>query len=339
MPLNSIDKQTFTRYLHNDVTPAEVAAVRTWLLAPGNQLVAEYWMREHWNALEVAPAATAALPEPNYELLLSELHQRLGFGEAVETASRGASRWPYWAAAAAAVATLAAGVAWQQLGHRTPAAPTAFTTPYGRTRLVHLPDGSAVTLNAHSTLRYAMPASASQPREVWLDGEAYFAVQHQPNNQRFIVHTTAGLQVEVLGTRFTVYRRGNQARVVLLSGKVRVDFADQRPDVLMKPGELVETQDSTPTRLIHKPVRPDTYSAWKDDKLVLDETTMEELASRLHDTYGLEVTVASPELRQRRMTGTVPVQDLDVLLAALEETFHLKAERQQNHLIFSTSSR
>ncbi|WP_052695005.1 FecR family protein [Hymenobacter sp. AT01-02] len=338
MSLPAIDKNTFTRYLNNEVTPAEAAAVQSWLLTPANQLVAEYWMREHWDTLDHAPAPTA-LPEPNYEALLQRLHQQLGFEDEEASAEplRGGFRWRNWAAAAATVATLAGGALWWQQAHLSPAPAAEYATPYGQTRTIHLPDGSVVTLNAHSTMRYTAPSSQEQPREVWLDGEAYFSVHHQPNNQRFIVHTSAGLQVEVLGTKFTVYRRHEQARVVLLSGKVRVDFADQRPDVLMKPGELVETYDATPTKLVHKPVQPDTYSAWKDDRLVLNETTMEELATRLHDTYGLEVEVATPELRQRRMTGTVPVADLTILLAALEETFHLKAERQENRLILSAS--
>jgi transmembrane sensor len=82
-------------------------------------------------------------------------------------------------------------------------------------------------------------------------------------------------------------------------------------------------------------VRTAPYASWKDAQLVLDETTIAELATRLHDTYGLDVVVATPELNQRRVTGTVPVRDLNVLLQSLEETFHLQATRQANHLILT----
>jgi transmembrane sensor len=194
-------------------------------------------------------------------------------------------------------------------------------------------------LNGHSTLRYPAAWTPGKPREVWLDGEAYFSVQHRPDNQRFLVHTTAGFNVEVLGTKFTVSRRRDQGRVVLLSGKVRVSFHDhQHPDLILKPGQLVETREIKPAQPIvtaFRAVHTAPYASWKDAELVLDETTIAELATRLQDTYGLEVVVATPELNQLKVTGTVPVSDLNVLLQSLEETFHLQATRQGNRLTLS----
>lgn len=317
-------------YTAGTATAAEAAAVRAWLAQPANQLLTQHWMQLHWEALADAPALAPDLPdEPDYEALLRRTRLHL-----VPAAPRRqpAPLWPRWAAAATLAAAVAGGSWVFFTAHRAPA-PLAVATPYGQTRTLALPDGSQVTLNGHSTLRYAATWLPDQPREVWLDGEGFFSVQHMANNQRFLVHTTAGLQVEVLGTKFVVARRRDQTRVVLLSGKVRVEFDDhQRPDVLLRPGELVETTDDQPALLTHKKVRTAPYAAWKDAQLVLDETSIAELATRLHDTYGLEVLVTTPELNRRRVTGTVPVSDLPVLLQALEETFHLQATRQGNRL-------
>jgi len=331
-----VDQEAFNRYVRGQSPAAEAAVVHEWLVQPENQLLAQYWMQAHWNQLE--DVALAPIHEPNYPQLLSSLHQKLGFDtDTVEVpAQTGTPRWRYWAAAASAGVLVAASSLWWQHQHATPAAPLAFATPYAQTRVIQLPDGSEVTLNSHSTLRYQAGRSADQPREVWLDGEAYFSVQHLASSQPFVVHTTAGVNVEVLGTKFTVYRRHAQAKVVLLSGKVRLTFADKRPAVIMKPGELVATVDSVPQQLVHKPV-PTTqpYASWKDDKLVLDETTIAELATRLHDTYGVDVVVKDPGLNERKITGTVPIGALNVLLQALQETFKLKIERQQNQIILS----
>jgi len=317
-------------YAAGTATAAEAVAVRAWLAQPANQLLAQHWMQQHWEALAAAPAlAPDVLAEPDYEDLLRRT--RLHLVPAAPHRQLG-PQWARWAAAAT-LATAVAGGSWVFFNaHRAPA-PLAVATPYGQTRTLALPDGSQVTLNGHSTLRYAATWLPNQPREVWLDGEGFFSVQHLANNQRFLVHTTAGLQVEVLGTKFVVARRRDQTRVVLLSGKVRVEFDDhQRPDVLLRPGELVETTDDQPALLTHKKVRTAPYAAWKDAQLVLDETSIAELATRLHDTYGLEVEVTTPELNRRRVTGTVPVSDLPTLLQALEETFHLQATRQGNRL-------
>jgi len=333
----SITHEVFIRYVRGEASEAEAAHVRAWLAQPANQLVAQHWMRLHWEEADVAPAT--ALPpadEPDYAALLTTLHECLGL-PLVATTTTGFPAWRRWVAAAAVVAGLASGGWWWQAHSVAQLLPMReVATRFGQTQRVLLPDGSRVLLNSHSTLRYGNLTAHGQPREVWLDGEGYFEVQHTTDNRRFVVHTTAGFNVEVLGTKFTVYRRHAQARVVLLSGKVRVDFADSRQaDVLMTPGELVETTDSVRTWVVHKPVRTATYSSWKDNRLVLDDTSIAELVIRLRDTYGVDVVVDSPDLNNRRITGTVPIQDLDVLLQALTESFHLRVERREGRIILS----
>jgi transmembrane sensor len=333
--LPSITEEIFQRHVSGQATPAETADVQVWLAEPTNQPQAQVWMQRHWDTLAATPLAQQpAVQEPDYDVMLNSLHLKLGFGEPERYVAPAAPRWRQWAAAAALAGTVAGG-GWLLYSQRT-TAPLEIATAYGQVDTIKLPDGSEATLNGHSTLRYANSWAANKPREVWLDGEGYFSVKHQPNNQRFVVHTRAGFAVEVLGTKFTVYRRRDQARVVLLSGKVRVDFDDQqRPDVILKPGELLETRDAQPLAAVHKAVRTAPYAAWKDAQLVLDETSIAELATRLQDTYGMEVVVSDPELAQRRMTGTVPVSDLDVLLLALQETFHLKATREAGRIVLA----
>jgi transmembrane sensor len=327
----AITQVLFTAYVRGTASAADAVAVRAWLAQPANQLLAQYWMHQHWDQLAAQPFLPAAAEEPDYDMLLARLRPQLA-----PTAPRhwATPQWPRWVAAAS-FAGLLAGGGWLWYSQR-PLEPLTMATAFGQLRTITLSDSSQVTLNGHSKLRYAASWAPGKPREVWLDGEGYFSIKHKANNQRFLVHTSAGLQVEVLGTKFVVARRREQTRVVLLSGKVRVEFDDhQQPDVIMRPGELVEAQDAhstQPTLVVHQKVRTAPYAAWKDAKLVLDETSIAELATRLQDTYGLQVVVSTPELNRRRVTGTVPVRELGTLLQALEETFHLQAIRQGNQL-------
>jgi ferric-dicitrate binding protein FerR (iron transport regulator) len=337
----AITQELFTAYVQGTASAADAATVRAWLTQPANQLLAQYWMGQHWEELAAQPAAPADAPD--FEALLGQVHGRLGLGQS-RRLPVAAPAWRRWAAAAAVAGTVLGGGSWWLYNQRQAAAPAQqIATAYGQTRTVQLPDGSSVVLNGHSTLRYPETWAAGKPREVWLDGEAYFSVQHQTDNQRFLVHTTAGFNVEVLGTKFTVSRRRDQGRVVLLSGKVRVHFDNrQQPDVILKPGELVETREVQPAQPVvtaYRAVRTAPYASWKDAQLVLDETSIAELATRLQDTYGLEVVVATPELNQRRVTGTVPVRDLTVLLQSLEEIFHLQATRQGNRLTLTEKAK
>jgi ferric-dicitrate binding protein FerR (iron transport regulator) len=322
------------RYVRGEATLAEARAVRAWLADPANEQQAQEWMSR---SAGEAPAPAAASSNPfHYAAMRENLHARLGVQAAPGRLRPAQHAWRRWAAAAA-LAGLTAGAGWLwQTQHQAALATASYTTPFGKTRVVRLPDGSEVTLNAHSTLRYAATADARQPREVWLDGEAFFSVKHMPDNQRFVVHTTGGFNVEVLGTKFTVYRRHKQARVVLLSGKVQVDFSDRtQPDVILKPGELLQTADNKPKTMVHKAVQAESYATWTAAQLQFDATSLAEVATRLQDTYGVQVIVADSALRQRKFTGTFPMGDLNVLCEDLAEAFHLHIERQQNRLLLS----
>jgi ferric-dicitrate binding protein FerR (iron transport regulator) len=324
------------RYVRGEATLAEARAVRAWLADPANEQQAQEWMSR--SAAEAPASAASSAPAPfHYAAMRENLHARLGVTPPVVPSRPAHRAWRRWAAAAA-LAGLTAGAGWLWQAQHQPAAlaTASYATPFGQTRVVQLPDGSEVTLNAHSALRYAATADARQPREVWLDGEAFFSVKHTPDNQRFVVHTTGGFDVEVLGTKFTVYRRREQARVVLLSGKVRVDFADHtQPDVILKPGELLQTADNKPKTVVHKAVQAESYATWTAAQLRFDATSLAEVATRLQDTYGVQVVVADSALNQRKFTGTFPMGNLDVLCDNLAEAFHLRIERQQNRLLLS----
>jgi ferric-dicitrate binding protein FerR (iron transport regulator) len=324
------------RYVRGQATLPEARAVRAWLADPANEQQAQEWMSRY----AAAPPASVDSPDQfDYAAMRENLHARLGVAPKPHVVHMPPAQhaWRRWVAAAAlAGLTTGAGWLWQTQHQAAALAMASYATPFGQTRVVQLPDGSEVTLNAHSTLRYAATADARQPREVWLDGEAFFSVRHTPDNQRFVVHTTGGFNVEVLGTKFTVYRRRAQARVVLLSGKVRVDFADRgQPDVILKPGELLQTADNKPKAVVHKAVKAASYATWTTSQLRFDATSLAEVATRLQDTYGVQVVVADSALSQRKFTGTFPMGNLDVLCDNLAEAFHLRIERQQNRLLLS----
>ena len=206
-----ITQELISAYTAGTASVSESEAVRAWLAQPANQLLAQLWMQQHWEAL-VAASPLATPDEPDYAALLQRT--RLHLAPAAPH-YQPTPMWRRWAAAAGLAAAVAGGGWVFYSTHRAPA-PLAVATDFGQTRALALPDGSQVTLNGHSSLRYATTWQPDQPREVWLDGEGFFSVQHMANNQRFLVHTTAGLQIEVLGTKFVVARRRDQTRVVLL---------------------------------------------------------------------------------------------------------------------------
>ena len=56
-----------------------------------------------------------------------------------------------------------------------------YATNYGEIKTIMLPDSSQVTLNANSNLSFNTGRSTNNPREVWIEGEAFFTVRKKPH--------------------------------------------------------------------------------------------------------------------------------------------------------------
>jgi transmembrane sensor len=207
--------------------------------------------------------------------------------------------------------------------------PLEYATDFGETRPLTLPDGSRVTLNANSRLTLARSWDSATPREVWLEGEAFFSVTHQPHHQRFVVHSDR-INVEVVGTEFNVYSRHREVQVVLESGQVRLAAAQRTgalaDTVVMQPGHRFEYRsDGRPTL---KPAKTERFSAWKDNRLLLEQTSLAELVRLLRENYGLTVRVANDTLLRQTASGSMPIQDEDALLLQISRLFSLKISKE-----------
>ena len=244
------------------------------------------------------------------------------------------SRSAAWYRVAAAVALLVVALAGWMVARQPES--TTYQTAYGKIRTVALPDQSVVTLNANSKLTVPAAWDRNENREVWLEGEAFFEVKHLNTNQKFLVHTADRLTVEVLGTSFNVFKRPSGTRVVLQSGKVKLNIANAREagDVLMQPGELVEVEPEKGTWQ-RKTVNPEIASAWTSRKLIFDNTPLSEVVALLEETYGLEVEVSHPGLLNRRVFGSCPTDDLDIFLMAVSRPFGLSVKRDGKNVFIS----
>jgi ferric-dicitrate binding protein FerR (iron transport regulator) len=212
------------------------------------------------------------------------------------------------------------------------------STPLGGLQSVTLPDGSTVALNANSRLRYARDWSPETPREVWLEGEAYFQVTKKRNARgrvKFTVHTD-NVQVEVLGTAFDVHSRRGTTRVVLTEGKVQLTGTTARAarPLVMQSGDLAALSAGD-TAFVRKRVNPESYAAWRRNQLVFVSTPLAEVAQLLEDHYGLKVVFADDALAREKFTATIRGRNPNVLLKVLAESFGLVVTRRGNHVTIS----
>lgn len=210
------------------------------------------------------------------------------------------------------------------------------TTAFGEHKSVTLPDNSQVILNGNSTLKYVAGWDTETPREVWLEGEAFFSVTHTANHQKFVVHGAGELDVEVLGTKFNMKTRNDASEVMLTEGKVRLAMGEERNarELFLKPGDLATVTNKD---LSTRKVKHQHYTSWVDNKLVFDRTPLRDLAATLHDTYGLTVTFKNPGLEERELSGEISSATAEDILYAIAETFDLNVEREGDSVTISSN--
>ncbi|MGD1891861.1 MAG: FecR family protein [Cyclobacteriaceae bacterium] len=231
-------------------------------------------------------------------------------------------RWP-WAVgiAASLVLLMVAYLGWER------STETIYTAEYGTARTILLSDQSTVELNANSSLRVS--SHWDEQREVWLEGEAFFDIQHQENRTGeripFIVHTNE-LSVRVVGTEFNVLSRRGETQVGLHSGKVNLALDNEASTLAMQPGDWV-AYSKEDQQLIQDQLAPASYTAWRNQRFWFDNHRLSEIATMIHDYYGLEVVLSSPELGQRTFSGQFPADRLDLMLEAIQATLAVQVDR------------
>ncbi|HEY8970923.1 MAG TPA: FecR domain-containing protein [Puia sp.] len=233
-----------------------------------------------------------------------------------------------WIAAASLLVLVTAGVLLAKYAYNPR---HQIRTPFGQIAREQLPDGTEVTMNANSSLRYGSDWNDKEDREVWVDGEAYFHVKRTQSNSRFIVHTEH-FQIIVTGTQFNVSNRHGKDNVLLQEGSVTLRTRDGKT-IMMQPGDFV-TYDSTAQK---KAGCSQTLLAWKDQMLILDHTPISQLATMITDQYGTHVRLEGDSTPFKTVTGMMSNDNLNRLMKSLEYTgeYDIVHDSLNNEVIIS----
>ncbi len=317
-------------FLHNDSFIA-------WVLKTDAGHIAhwEAWLAQNPEKAPLAHEAAQVLrklqirEEPvsdtQVENARAKLLQAMNEAETTQPKTRTLTRRLAWYAAASVVLVTAVTLGFMLLGNKSKK--PILASGYGQVMQNKLPDGSEIILNANSQLTRNQ-WKENGDREVWLNGEAFFKVQKTPERRRFIVHTDA-FDIEVTGTSFNVINRDGKSSVVLKEGSVNIHRPGQ-PVLVMKPGDFVEFQNR---QLNKKTVTGTDYLAWTENKLVFDNTPLNEVARTISEHYGISVTIEEKGLNGKTITGIMPNNNLEILLQALEATSEFTIQRNKENII------
>jgi transmembrane sensor len=182
-----------------DAGTADHVAFAAWLEASPRHVEEFLLASALWHASEGLDPARAIDVDRLVQEASRNVHPLDDTGRAAFSLSRPRSAQRRWIQVAAALVTIAAGVAlWAGYALRAP----QYVTGVGEQRVLKLPDGSIVTLNTRSrvTVRY----NDNERRVELADGEAHFDVQ--PDAERPFRVISGGAAVQAIGTQFNVRR-------------------------------------------------------------------------------------------------------------------------------------
>lgn len=201
----------------------------------------------------------------------------------------------------------------------------AFTS-YGEKKQIQLPDGTQLTLNSCSRVRYPN-CFVGEERKVELEGEGYFRVYHN-EKQPFIVNTHH-FDVRVLGTHFGVraYSTDELVSVDVESGKVQVDL----PDAMMRLKANEQILINTLSGEYSKRREERRVAVWRTGGLRFNSTPIRDVAKELERVYNCRITFAEGQDFCNLISGEHDNLSLEAVLQSIEYAsgIHYKKEGKQ----------
>ena len=206
--------------------------------------------------------------------------------------------------------------------------------PRGGEFCLTLSDGTRVWLNSETELRYPVNFTAEK-RRVFLKGEAYFEVAKNAQIP-FVVTTSAGIDVKVLGTKFNVASYENDEQVTTTLAEGSVEVGDEKGSVRLKPEEQALFCKGDRSLRVQK-VDVGMYLAWKDGKFIFEEQSLEQIMKQLQRWYEMSVFYTNEEVKQYTFSGDLKkYDDFDKIIRMLEEVSGIKISIKENCVVIGT---
>jgi ferric-dicitrate binding protein FerR (iron transport regulator) len=336
------------RYLGGECTADELSAIDAWIAADPSHALLIASMRRVWTE--------AAMPLPQIDekaawLALqarrnvAQRPARAGLTMPPSLRARHAPRFGWLARSLAAGLVAAVGVGaagwWkhtQELRVAEAAPPREYVTERGQRAEVTLIDGTRVWLSADTELQVPQSYGATA-RDVVLNGEAYFIVQHD-GERPFRVHA-GGSVSEDLGTEFDVraYPGDSGAIVIVSSGRVALHHAAvsgaQVETTQLSRGQMGRLDRSGAVSVVDN-VDVDGSLAWRKGRLAFEERPLRDVARELERWYDIDIALDDSSLANTPLTASFTNQSADQALSIVSGALGAHYARDGRTVRFTT---
>jgi transmembrane sensor len=208
----------------------------------------------------------------------------------------------------------------------------------GEVASVPLRDGSNITLNTASTVRVELTPAE---RRIELErGEAFFVVA-KDQNRPFVVQA-GRKRVVAVGTQFSVRRDGDELRVIVTEGTVRLESArplhvkggDAQDSIGSASPELARLSAGAVARATDGDVLVQEKSireaeealTWRAGYLTFHETTLAEAVEDFNRYNMHKIVIEDPRVAAIRISGTFRPTNYAAFIRLLHDGFSINAK-------------
>jgi transmembrane sensor len=222
--------------------------------------------------------------------------------------------------------------------------------PMGSKAQYILPDGSSVTLNAGSKLKFDN-SYGIKDRVVKLEGEGYFKVAR--DIERPFVVETPYLNVTALGTEFNIksYVIDKTVETTLINGSIKIEPVawngndeinilkpNQKITYFKEDSSIIEEEpakknndatgiqpvkvqkSSSAVRLVTENVNIEPVVSWKENRWIFEQQSLEQIAVDLERKFDIQIVFESERLKTFRFTGTIIAEPIEQVLEVMSIT-------------------
>jgi transmembrane sensor len=206
-----------------------------------------------------------------------------------------------------------------------------------------MPDGSKITLNTDSEVRLDLENPAERRVELQ-KGEAFFEVAKDPN--RPFVVSVGRKRVIAVGTAFSVLRDGDDVRVAITEGRVRIEDAAERATERGGTDDGISTlaagsiaRATNAGVLIQEKPIPEIENdlSWRTGYLIFRDTALADAVAEFNRYNTRKIVIEDPAVAATRVSGKFRSTQFEAFVRLLEAGFPIRAHAVDDHIVLTDS--
>ncbi|NIG55410.1 FecR family protein [Chitinophaga sp. Cy-1792] len=170
-------------------------------------------------------------------------------------------------------------------------------------KLIELPDGSQVWLNAGSRLEYIPDQFNKDKRCVKLTGEGFFSIA--PDKERPFIVSSDHIETQVLGTAFNIetYPGETEIRIALVQGSVAVKDIHSNSYTVLHPNEMLRyVRASGQSGVVGF---SNKMGDWVHGHMIFEELPLADVLDRIAYRFGISIQYDRALVANKRVTGDI----------------------------------